>query len=160
MMHNLFNAVPRSENRKPVRAAVAVMTMLVACSAWAQAPASKADIEARFQQDKAACMPIDDVQERNSCLREAGAVRAEALKGVPKGGESAEVRLRNALQRCNPLPPDRKAICERMVRGEGSESGSVQGGGVIRELTIIEQVEPLPPGARPLPPAAPAAPAR
>ena len=140
--------------------AVLVSALLFGANAWAQTGGGSAAIEQQFQQDKAACMAIDDVQTRSSCLREAGAVRAQALKGVPQGGESAEERLRNALKRCDPLPADRKAICERMVRGEGSESGSVQGGGVIRELTIMEPVEPLPPGARPLPPPGPAAPGR
>lgn len=132
--------------------------LLFGANAWAQTGSGNAAIEQRFQQDKADCMVIDDVQERSSCLREAGAVRAQALKGAPQGGEPAQERLRNALKRCDPLPVDRKAICERMVRGEGSESGSVQGGGVIRELTIMEPVEPLPPGARPLPPAGSAPP--
>lgn len=139
--------------RRSLRLGLLTLSLLSAGGAWAQVPLGKAEIDARFQQDKAACMALDGTQERSSCLREAGAVRAEALRGIPKGGESAEARLRNALQRCNPLPPDRKAICERMVRGEGSESGSVQGGGVIRELTIMEPVAPLPPGAQPLPPA-------
>ena len=143
-----------------LRTAALLGALLLGTSAWAQTGTGNSAIEQQFQRDRAACMAIDGVQERSSCLREAGAVRAQALKGVPQGGESAEERMRNALQRCNPLPADRKAICERMVRGEGSESGSVQGGGVIRELTIMEPVEPLPPGARPLPPAGSAAPAR
>lgn len=146
----------RTRSRAQLQTAALLGGLLFGASAWSQSPGGKAGIDEQFQRDKAACMAIEAVDERSSCLREAGAVRAEALKGVPKGGESAEVRLRNALQRCNPLPPDRKAICERMVRGEGSESGSVQGGGVIRELTIMEPVQPLPPGAQPLPPAAPA----
>ncbi|MFN3493119.1 MAG: hypothetical protein ACK40L_01295 [Hydrogenophaga sp.] len=154
MMHHVFPPVPVFLSRPPLRAGLLAVALLVAVSAGAQGPVGKAEIETRFQQDKAACMAVDGAQERTSCLREAGAVRAEALRGMTQGGESAEMRLRNALQRCNPLPPDRKAICERMVRGEGSTSGSVAGGGMIRELTVMEPVAPLPPGAQPLPPAA------
>lgn len=131
----------------PVRRSLMTMAaLLVASVAWAAQPGAKADIESTYQRDRAACMASDSQHERTSCLREAGAVRAEALRGAAKGSESEEVRARNALQRCQGLPAANRDICERMARGEGSTSGSVEGGGVIRELTIMEPVPPVAPG--------------
>ncbi|MDR7148107.1 hypothetical protein J2W49_000035 [Hydrogenophaga palleronii] len=139
--------------------------MLVASVAWAQSGAAgaRSSIEATYQRDRAACMASDSQHERTSCLREAGAVRAEALRGVGRGGESQETLMRNALERCKRQPADQQAICERMVRGEGSATGSVESGGMIRELTIMEPARPgtpspaQPPMASP-PPAPGAAP--
>ena len=40
----------------------------------------------------------------------------------------------NASKRCDTLPPDQKADCERRGMGEGSVNGSVGSGGIVREL--------------------------
>ncbi len=137
-----------------LRSLMAMAALVAVSGAWAAQPGTKADIESAYQRDRAACMASDSQHERTSCLREAGAVRAEALRGAAKDTESEAVRARNALQRCQGLPDARRDVCERMARGEGSASGSVEGGGVIRELTIME---PVPSGAAPadaLPPSA------
>lgn len=118
----------------------------------------RAAIEAAWQRDRAACA---SAQDRNNCLRDVGAARAQALRGGSRTAPSSEELARNAVQRCKAHPPEQQAICERMARGEGSVSGSVSGGGMIRE--IVTQ-EPAPPMRRSdMPPMAPApapAPAR
>jgi hypothetical protein len=116
--------------------------------AWAATP--RAEIEATYQQDRAACLDGQSQHERSSCLREAGAVRAEARSGQRAPATSAAALARNALQRCKDLPRENQVICERMVGGEGRASGSVAGGGVIRELETE-----LPAAPRPEPVAAP-----
>lgn len=130
--------------------------------AWA-AGADKAAIEAAYQRDRAACQALSPTQDRTNCLRDAGAHRAQALRTGVRGGTSPQELERNALQRCqshNSL--EERAICERMARGEGTSSGSVQGGGTIRELVTQEPlpVPPPPPMAPPpmLSPPAQAAP--
>lgn len=124
---------------------------LAAClpAAWAAGP-DKAAIEAAYQRDRAACQALSPTQDRTSCLRDAGAHRAQALKSGIRGGSSPQDLERNALQRCQRQTGEQRTICERMARGEGSVSGSVQGGGTIRELVTQETV-PVPP-----PPQAPA----
>lgn len=124
-------------------------TLLAACalgvtSAWAQSI---------YEQDRAACMRSDSRHERSSCLREAGAVRAQGQSRLP--GSTPETRMDNAMKRCADLPPENKATCERMVHGEGTVSGSVAGGGTIREL--VTSVPPVPP-MQPMPPAPPGPP--
>lgn len=123
-------------------------TLLAACvlgapGAWAQST---------YEQDRAACMRSDSQHERTSCLREAGAVRAQGKNRMPMGGDTAESRMHNAMKRCAELPPENKATCERLVHGEGTVSGSVAGGGQIRELvTPVPAVPPM----QPMPPAQP-----
>jgi len=125
--------------------AVAAM-LLPQLSAWATPPASTS-AQSRYQQDRAACLDSSSQHDRNSCLREAGAVRAESTRGVAVR-ETADARARNASQRCNELPGDMRGLCERRVRGEGTVSGSVAAGGVLRELVV-----PVPaPAQAPLPP--------
>lgn len=161
-----FSAHPFSAGAPHIgrlRALAFGVAMLVASVASAQSGTGSAQssIEANYQRDRAACMASDSQHERTSCLREAGAVRAEAMRGAQRGGESQEMLTRNALERCKRQPPEQQAVCERMVRGEGSTTGSVEGGGMIRELTIMEPAGSVnPPPAQPpmaVPPPAPGA---
>ena len=40
----------------------------------------------------------------------------------------------NALKRCTPLPEELRRDCEARMRGAGTVSGSVEAGGIYREL--------------------------
>ncbi len=121
----------------------AAALLALAPAALAQGQPSRAAIDATYQRDRAACLDSASQHERSACLREAGAVRAEALRGRPLGGASPEALERNALQRCQRLPPENKMLCERMARGEGTMSGSVAAGGVIKELEIQVPAPPM-----------------
>ncbi|MOA09586.1 hypothetical protein D3C78_1294270 [compost metagenome] len=79
---------------------------------------------------------------------EAAAVRAEERAGRMPRGETMDQYQRNAQARCEAFrePEDRNSCVER-VRS-AAVSGSVQGGGVLRELT--EEV-PVKPEAAPQP---------
>ena len=118
-------------------------SLLAGLPAWAQAPASAPAAAA----EAARC---DGVQpDKAACQREAGAARQEAARGgLTSGGLSGNQA--NALARCQQLPAADRADCEARVRGgEGSSSsGSVMGGGVIRET-----VTPVPAPAEAAPPA-------
>ncbi|HRN76911.1 hypothetical protein [Ottowia sp.] len=55
---------------------------------------------------------------------------------------SAEQATANALQRCANLPPFYKSDCEARVRGQGQVSGSVIGGGLVKEsVTTMPKTE-------------------
>jgi hypothetical protein len=125
---------------------------LAAClpAAWAAGP-DKAAIESAYQRDRAACQALSPTQDRTSCLRDAGAHRAQALRTGIRGGTSPQDLERNAQQRCQRQTGEQRTICERMARGEGSVSGSVQGGGTIRELVTQEAAPPPPPPPAPAP---------
>ena len=118
-------------------------SLLAGLPAWAQAPASAPAAAA----EAARCDGVQ--QDKAACQREAGAARQEAARGgLTSGGLSGNQA--NALARCQQLPAADRAVCEARVRGgEGSSSsGSVMGGGVIRET-----VTPVPAPAEAAPPA-------
>jgi hypothetical protein len=79
--------------------------------------------------------------DRATCRREGAAARAAAARGGLTTPDAA-ARLNNALARCKVHEGDARTMCERMVKGEGSESGSVASGGVIRELVVVVPGEP------------------
>lgn len=135
----------------------AAALLALAPAVLAQGKPSRAAIDETYRQDRAACLDSASLHERSACLREAGAARAEALRGRPLTGASPEELARNALQRCQRLPPENKMLCERMARGEGTASGSVAAGGLIKELEI--QVPAPAPMAAPPPMMAPPSPA-
>ena len=82
-------------------------------------------------QERQNCMDGKTNQDRATCLREAGAAKQEAQRGnLRDSGDYGS----NASKRCDTLPADQKADCERRSMGEGSVSGSVGSGGVVREL--------------------------
>jgi hypothetical protein len=103
-------------------------------TAWAATP--KAEIEAQYQRDRAVCLSGKSNQDQTTCLKEAGAVRAEALRGDPDEG-NANYR-RNQLDRCKALSGDEAKDCKLRMKGAGTVSGSASAGGIYRELTTIE----------------------
>ena len=127
--------------RKLIRgwSAVALLACAGSVGAWAQsapgAPSPPSPACDGVQQDKAACQ------------REAGAARQAA--GQPGGltsGSPAALDA-NALARCRQLPVGEQADCEARIRGgaSSSSSGSVMGGGVIREtVTPVPAPAPAP----------------
>ena len=108
---------------------VASLGTAVAADAGSQANAQKV-----YQRDRAACLEGRTSQDRDTCLREAGAALQEARRGRLTDGE-AEFE-RNRLLRCDQQPAEDRQACVRRMNGEGITSGSVEGGGIYRELTV------------------------
>ncbi|RBA24993.1 hypothetical protein [Herminiimonas fonticola] len=113
-----------------------------------------ADASGNYQQERAACLSGQTQQDKKTCLREAGAARSEAKRGKLNGDASSYQQ--NAQARCNALPPADRDDCMRRMQGEGTVSGSVDGGGIYRETTTIVPA-PMPSGSeyRPAPVPAP-----
>lgn len=86
---------------------------------------------ATISQERQNCMDGKTNQDRATCLREAGAAKQESQRGNLRDAGDYNS---NASRRCETLPADQKADCQRRSMGEGSVSGSVGGGGVVREL--------------------------
>ena len=95
---------------------------------------SAANAQKLYQRDRAACLDGRTNQDRNTCLREAGAAFQEARRGR-LGDNEAEFE-RNRLLRCDQQPAEDRPACIRRMNGEGITSGSVEGGGIYRELTV------------------------
>jgi hypothetical protein len=98
------------------------------------ATAASNDIDARYRQERDACSGRP-APERPACLREAAAAREAARQGQLNGGQANYEQ--NMLERCKALPAAERDSCMHRSRGEGQNSGSVEGGGVIREYKEI-----------------------
>lgn len=122
-------------------AALACAALLVVMPTEA-APASSPDVAAataRYQQDRAACNSGHANQDRATCLKEAGAAYAEAKRGGLKvAGGGTEAWAANTQKRCVGLPAEESKACMARIQGAGSRSGSVESGGILRELVTVQ----------------------
>lgn len=138
-MHAFRN--PASGLAAALLAATGVFWAAPAAAAGPAAPAD--DIEAKYQRDRTLCLAGLTHQARSDCLREAGAARDEARRARLGNGQPPSEYLENALKRCQRLPEADRADCEARVRGEGTQRGSVESGGIYRETRTV-----LPPGGK------------
>jgi hypothetical protein len=112
--------------------------MLVAGMA-AAAGGNLPEAQARYQQDRAACISGQSQQDRATCLKEAGAALQEAKRG--RLGNDPGSYEQNRLSRCDRHAGGDREDCLRRMRGEGTVSGSVEGGGVYRELRTTQPAQ-------------------
>lgn len=101
-------------------------------SLTASAAGASADANARYQAERAICNSGQSNQDRATCLKEAGAALAESKRGRLDEGKGSYQQ--NAMTRCNALPGDERDACQRRIDGEGTTTGSVAAGGVLREI--------------------------
>lgn len=78
-----------------------------------------------------------DDDRRDPATREAQAARQEERQGKLKNNADAEQRERNKYTRCDMLSGDDRGYCIRRMNGEGTVTGSVESGGITRELTVV-----------------------
>ena len=90
------------------------------------------EAQGAYQRDQAACMSRQTSEVRATCLREASAALQESSRGNLNDGQSDFER--NRLLRCEKQPPEDRQDCVRRMSSEARISGSVEGGGVSREL--------------------------
>ena len=108
--------------------------LLGATAAVAADSASISNAQSVYQRDRAACLNGATNQDRDTCLKEAGAALQEAKRG---GLDDGQARLKeNQLLRCDGQPTEDRQNCVRRMKGEGSTSGSVEAGGIYRELAV------------------------
>ena len=102
-----------------------------ATPAWA-AGQGLSQPQATYEQERARCLRGQTQQDRTTCLKEAGASRDEARRGGLATPLAADL-ARNATQRCEAQPAADREACVQRILGAGSTSGSVEGGGQIRQ---------------------------
>ena len=108
-----------------------VAAVLLAASAAAVAQTPPQDARARYEQEREKCMTNNTQDTLATCLREAN----NALDAARKGQLSSPgpIAMANATQRCEAFQNAQdRAECVRRVESEPA-SGSVTGGGVLRE---------------------------
>lgn len=107
------------------------------------APPQRAQAMAQHRLERAVCLNGQSSQSLQTCLREADAALAQALRADLDDG-AANYAL-NATLRCERLPADQRQDCAARMAGAGTVSGSVAGGGIYRELVTTESPRPTPP---------------
>ncbi len=91
-----------------------------------------------YVKDRADCDAGKTAEDRATCLKEAGAAQTERKRNTLDTNGSTQ---QNAVDRCNALPAKDKADCMARIDGPSAKnqktttSGSVAGGGVLRETT-------------------------
>ena len=94
-----------------------------------------ADAATIFERERAACLSGRSGQDQASCLREAGAALQAARRGELTSG--AGDLKQNAEERCKVFDGADRSDCLARVRGQGTVSGSVERGGILRETVTI-----------------------
>jgi hypothetical protein len=141
--HNYMDSMPEDGYHAIRQAAWIVLTLLlivVVFSANAEAANPMSEANARYAQERAACLNGTSNQDRATCLKEAGAALKEAKAGHLN--DAQQDFAANALARCKALPGEQQELCYRRMQGEGLVSGSVRDGGVYRELIVKEKTMP------------------
>jgi hypothetical protein len=119
-----------------MRTLLASISLGVALAAAVAAATPAAMAQARSSTPEAAACDRVGV-DRAPCLQDERAARREQKRNglvTPQ----AETIARNLRARCEPLPADDRQACLRRMAGEGTLSGSVEQGGLLRELVVIE----------------------
>ena len=97
------------------------------------------NIQAMYRQDRETCLNSDARQSKEICIHEASAVRKATLAGK-LSNKNANQFQHNKELRCEVHSGTDRESCLKRMRGEGTQSGSVQEGGALSELT--ETVQP------------------
>lgn len=105
--------------RNQLKIGVAGALLSAATAAWAAGPVASGDND-----------------RRDPAVREAGAAKQEARQGILARGENPAEFERNKLARCDKHAGEDRDLCIRRMNGEGTVSGSVEGGGIYRELRV------------------------
>jgi hypothetical protein len=128
-----MNAI-QSPIRNQFLALLAAGLFVVSAPAAMAAKTGKTAADPQYQADVAACNSGRSQESHSVCMQEAGAAHVERMRNqltIPDQDYQA-----NATMRCRALPPTEQQACVAQMSGEGKTYGSVNGGGVLREITI------------------------
>ncbi|HYF21112.1 MAG TPA: hypothetical protein VEA40_24840 [Ramlibacter sp.] len=131
-------ASPRLRSRKGLLSfgAAALLAVSAATGQVAGGAGSTAiDATGNYRSEVQACLDGRSPQDRDTCLREARNARAEKQRGTLEQSPTLEA---NAKARCDVFAAgEERAACEARVMGFGGTSGSVEGGGILRQVETV-----------------------
>jgi hypothetical protein len=117
------------------RIGACAIALALAPAAWpAISKAALSEAQQQYKRERAHCLSGQSHQDRATCLREAGAAYQEARRGVLNGSGASTDFSRNATARCEAQPPADRQACVQRIMGAGTAEGSVEGGGIIRQI--------------------------
>ncbi len=106
--------------------------MLCVAGGMAHAQNAGADIQSRYQQEVERCRGGLSGQALETCMKEAGAAKAEAQRNRLAPASSVDYE-QNQLQRCNVFKDEaERRSCVERTR-QTPTKGTIEGGGVLRE---------------------------
>jgi hypothetical protein len=88
-----------------------------------------------YQRDVQACRAGSSGQDLATCLKEARHARAARLRGDLDTDTSS--LQANRVRRCAVFDGEERAACLARMAGRGTTSGSVSGGGLLREVETV-----------------------
>ncbi len=114
-----------------------VAALLAVTAATAQVASGTTGIDAtgNYRSEVQACMTGNTQQDQATCLREAQNARADKRSGALDNSNATFDA--NAAARCDVLTGEDRAACQARVVGFGNTTGSVAGGGVLREVETV-----------------------
>jgi hypothetical protein len=137
-----MTAIDYGHSRKALASyGVAALFAMTAATAQVATGTTGIDASGNYQHEVNACMTGRTQQDQATCLREARNAQADKQRGVLDNA-GAQFQA-NAAARCDALAGEDKAACQARMMGYGDTSGSVAGGGVLREVETVV----LPPGS-------------
>ena len=98
------------------------------------------ELMVRYQQDLTECETQQATQDLAACRLEARNALTEAKRNL-LSDTTANLFEKNQFKRCRVFKGEDREACEARVRGDGSSTGSVQSGGILREVTRPVPVE-------------------
>ncbi len=125
--------------------ASSLVAVTAATAQVAHGDTSALDDSGDYREEVQACREGRTAEDRSTCLKEARNAAADKRRGVLSNQGDFQA---NALARCDAhrVAIDKEA-CRERVLGEGGLSGSVAGGGLLRELEVTLPQEPTGTGA-------------
>lgn len=105
---------------------------------FAAEPQDRGEKLRRFEADRQACRSGKSGQDFATCMKEAEAVLADRGKSSP-AASTAQLQS-DAVARCGVFTGDEHTACLARIQGNGTVSGSVAGGGILRETVTTEIV--------------------
>ena len=133
---NPFNLSTASGAARALAAAAVALGALTAAAQVNVRGDTGIDNSRNTAQERAWCMANTDGVARVDCLKEAGAAQAEKRRGTLDTNTGAYGA--NAVERCEVFEGTERVACQARVMGFGNASGSVQGGGVIKQIETVE----------------------
>jgi hypothetical protein len=114
---------------------VAALLAVTAATAQVATGTTGIDASGSYQHEVSSCMTGKTQQDQATCLEEARNARADKKRGV-LDNSGAQFHA-NATARCDVLTGEDKAACQARILGYGETTGSVAGGGVLREVETV-----------------------
>jgi hypothetical protein len=114
---------------------LAASLSITAASAQVTSSTTEIDASGNYQHEVQSCRSGMTQQDQATCMKEARNAQADRKRGVLDNANSQFEA--NSLARCEAQAGEDKAACQARMMGYGTTSGSVAGGGVLREVETV-----------------------